>query len=166
MAGGARAGRRPRARMAMRRTDPDENRFAVYLVDPGPRGSGVIALIQEVTGASTGNCAQMVRTSPTFITSCRSRGAAEDLIARFKEFDAVAVVRPTGRPMREGSSADVLHRSTPRFVPYGLMLLGIAQLGVALWWARDGRMLASVGGAVLAVVVLVSSVLFLRGKIE
>jgi hypothetical protein len=152
--------------MAIRRTDPDENRFAVYLVDPGPRGSGVIALIQEVTGASTGNCAQMVRTSPTFITSCRTRGAAEDLIARFKEFDAVAVIRPAGRPLREGPSAELMTRSTPRPVPYLLMLLGVAQLGMALWWARDGRMLAAVGGAILSVVVMISSVLLLRGKLD
>jgi hypothetical protein len=150
----------------MRRAELDENRFAVYLVDPGPRGSGVISLIQEITGASTGNCAQMVRTSPTFITSCRTRDAAEDLVARFREFDAVAVVRPIGRPLKEGPPADLLTHGTPRFVPYLLLLLGIAQLGVALWWARDGRMLTAVGGAVLAVVVLVSSVLFLRGKIE
>lgn len=151
--------------MALRRTDPDENRFAVYLVDPGPRGSGVIALIQEVTGASTGNCAQMVRTSPTFITSCRSKGAAEDLVARFKEFDAVAVVRAAGRPLKEGSSSDLLSSSTPRFVPYLLMVLGVAQLVVALWWARDGRMIAAVGGALLSVVVVVTSVLLLRGKL-
>jgi len=152
--------------MAMRRTDTDENRFAVYLVDPGPRGSGVIALIQEVTGASTGNCAQMVRTSPTFITSCRTRGSAEDLVARFKEFDAVAVVRPVGRPLKEGAPAELMTHSTPRFVPYLLMLLGVAQLGAALWWARDGRMLAAVGGAVLSVVVLVSSVFLLRGRFD
>jgi hypothetical protein len=152
--------------MAMRRTDPDENRFAVYLMDPGPRGSGVITLIQEVTGASTGNCAQMVRTSPTFITSCRTRGAAEDLVARFKEFDAVAVVRPAGRPLKEGPSPELMGQSTPRFVPYCLMILGVAQLGVSLWWAKDGRMLAAVGGTILAIVVVVSSVFLIRGRFE
>jgi hypothetical protein len=108
----------------------------------------------------------MVRTSPTFITACRTRGAAEDLVARFKEFDAVAVVRPVGRPLKEGLSADLLAPGTPRFVPYLLLLLGAAQLAAALFWARDGRMLAAVGGAILSVVVMVGSVFLIRGKIE
>lgn len=149
----------------MRQTDPGEHKFAVYLVDPGPRGSGVISLIQEVTGASTGNCAQMVRASPTFIASFRSRSAAEDLVARFKEFDAIAVVRPVGRPLQEGSSPDLLREATPRLLPIALLLLGFAQLGAALWWARDGRALAAIGGLVLAALVFVGSFCLFRGRV-
>jgi hypothetical protein len=149
----------------MRRTDPDQHRFAVYLIDPGPRGTGVISLLQEVTGASTGNCAQMVRTSPTFVTTCRTRAAAEDLVARFKEFDAIAVVRPIGRPLREQSEPSALGESTSGVIPILLVLLALAQIGVSLWWARAGNILGAAGGGVLAVIVLIASIALFRRRL-
>jgi hypothetical protein len=149
----------------MRRTDPDPHKFAVYLIDPGPRGTGVISLLQEVTGASTGNCAQMVRASPAFVTSCRTRAAAEDLVARFKEFDAIAVVRPVGRPLREIPEPALLGEGAPRAVPIALVLLALAQIAVALWWARGGNLLGAIGGAVLAALVLVASIAAFRRRL-
>jgi hypothetical protein len=149
----------------MRRTDPDQHKFAVYLIDPGPRGTGVISLLQEVTGASTGNCAQMVRASPTFVTTCRTRAAAEDLVARFKEFDAIAVVRPIGRPLRERSEPSLLGEATPGLIPIALILLALAQIAVALWWARGGNVLGAVGGGVLAVIVLIASIALFRRRL-
>jgi hypothetical protein len=146
----------------MRRTERDEAKFAVYLIDPGPRGSGVIALLQEVTGDSTGTCAQMVRASPSFVTACRTRGAAEDLVARFKEFDAIAVIRPIGRPLREGAPNELLQQGTPRAVPIVLLVLALAQLALSAWWVHEGNPLSAVGGAILAVVVLVASAAMLR----
>jgi hypothetical protein len=148
----------------MQRASLDEAKFAVYLIDPGPRGSGVIALLQEVTGESTGNCAQMVRTSPTFVANCRSKGAAEDLVARFKEFDAVAVVRPANRPMREGGPSDLLHEGTPRSLPYVLIGLAVAQLAVSAWWGRSGNPLGAVAGLILAAIVIGASIVLLRRK--
>jgi hypothetical protein len=149
----------------MRRTDPEQHKFAVYLIDPGPRGTGVISLLQEVTGASTGNCAQMVRTSPTFVTTCRTRAAAEDLVARFKEFDAIAVVRPAGRPLREPPEPSLLREASPRAVPVALVLLALAQVAVSVWWAREGNVLGAVGGCVLAVLVLIASVALFRRRL-
>jgi hypothetical protein len=146
----------------MRRLDGDEPQFAVYLLDPGPRGSGVITLLQEVTGASTGNCAQMVRTSPTYVTAYTARSTAEDLVARFKEFDAIAVVRPVGKPLREGPSPDIAAAQSPPVVPILLFVLAIAQLGVSLLWMHDGRLISAVVGVVLAIVAMIASWLMLR----
>jgi hypothetical protein len=149
----------------MRRTDPDQHKFAVYLIDPGPRGTGVISLLQEVTGASTGNCAQMVRTSPAFVTTCRTKAAAEDLVARFKEFDAIAVVRPIGRPLREVPEPSLLREPAPRVLPIVLVLLAVAQILVSVWWARGGNLLGAAGGAVLALLVLAASILAFRKRL-
>ena len=123
----------------------------------------MIAPVQEVTGESTGNCAQMVRTSPTFVTSCRTRAAAEDLVARLQRVRRDRGGRPIGRPLRAPASADPLREATPRLIPIALLLLGLAQLGVSFLWARDGNTLGAVAGVVLAVLVMVASV-WLLGK--
>jgi len=147
----------------MQRIDAEEPRFAVYLLDPGPRGSGVITLLQEVTGASTGNCAQMVRTSPTYVTGFHTRSSAEDLVARFKEFDAIAVVRPVSKPLREGASAEVAREQTPA-IPVLVFLLALAQLGVSALWLWDGRLISAAVGVILAIVAMIASVLMFRRR--
>src|SRR5438552_934045 len=81
----------------------DSSNYDVYLVDPGVRASHVITLIQEVTHGSTMECAAMVHDTPARIASFSSRQAAEDLAARFREFDALAIVRRPGETPLEGS---------------------------------------------------------------
>jgi len=75
---------------------PSETPYEVYLVDPGARASHVITLIQEVTQRSTPECAELVHDTPARIASFASRQAAEDLVTRFREFDAIATVRRPG----------------------------------------------------------------------
>src|SRR2546421_3601928 len=108
--------------------------YEVYLVDPGARASHVITLVQEVTQRGTPECAELVHDAPSRIASFTSRQAAEDLAARFREFDAVAIVR---RPGEKGPAPPPPVGVAPPpklLVGVGLLLLGLAQLGVALWW--------------------------------
>src|SRR6266702_7853089 len=109
----------------------DSSIYEVYLVDPGVRASHVITLIQEVTQCSTPECAEMVHDTPARIAGLSSRQAAEDLAARFREFDAVAIVR---RPGEKGPPAPPPAGVVPQprlLVGVGLMILGLLQLGVA-----------------------------------
>ena len=63
---------------------------------PGGRASHVVTLVQEVTRRSTADCATLVHDAPSRIAGFSNRKAAEDLVARFREFDAVAIVRRPG----------------------------------------------------------------------
>jgi hypothetical protein len=135
-----------------------QDEYAVYLLDPGPRGTGVITLLQELTGGSTSQCAEMVRASPSLITTCRTRPAAEDVVARLREFDALAVVRPTSRPLPEGSADDALGPNAPPAIPWALAALAVLQLIAAVWWLLQGKHLAGVAGLLLGAIVLFASV--------
>jgi hypothetical protein len=143
--------------------DP-QDQFAVYLLDPGPHGPGVMSLLQEITGGSTSQCAQIVRTSPSLVTSCRTRPAAEDVVTRLREFDAVAVVRPLSSPLPEGGSADPLGPDAPPAIPWALAVLGGLQILVALWWLFDGKHLAGVAGLLLGAIVLAASLITLARR--
>jgi hypothetical protein len=144
----------------MRLPDP-QDQFAVYLLDPGPQGPGVLTLLQEITGGSTSQCAQMVQTSPAFVTACRTRAAAEDLVARLREFDAVAVVRPMSQPLAEGDRSDPLGTDSLPAVPWLLAGLAVLQLLAALWWLLDGKLLSGIGGLLLGAIVLTASIVTL-----
>jgi len=97
----------------------------------------------------------MVHDTPARIASFSSRQAAEDLVARFREFDALAIVR---RPGEKGLPSPPPPSVIPQPrvpVAIGLIALGITQLGLALWWlfqepSEGGRrILLGVGGLVL-----------------
>lgn len=129
--------------------------YDVYLIDPGARASHVITLIQEVTRRSTPECAEMVHDTPARIATFSERQAAEDLAARFREFDALAIVR---RPGEKTPGAPVPPSVVPRPrlpVAVGLIILGLIQTVVAIGWLFPGsggggrQVLLGVGGLVL-----------------
>jgi hypothetical protein len=143
--------------------DP-QDQYAIYLLDPGPHSAGVMTLLQEVTGGSTSQCAQMVHTSPAFVTACRTRPAADDLVARFREFGAVAVVRPASNPLPEGERSDPLGPDAPPAVPWALSLLGLLQIAAAIWWIADHKTLPGIAGLLLGAIVLAAGLWTLTRK--
>lgn len=129
--------------------------YEVYLVDPGARAARVITLLQEVTQRSTPECAEMVHETPARIAAFTERRAAEDLVARFREFDALAIVR---RPGERTPGTPVPPSVVPRPrvpVAWGLIILGVIQTAVAIGWlfpgtAGGGReVLLGMGGLLL-----------------
>src|SRR5437764_11995305 len=98
-------------------TSDSQAEYAIYLLDPGPHGPGLMALLQEITGRGASDCAEIIQSSPAFVTACRTRPAAEDLIARFREFEAVAVIRPVSQPPPEGDRTDPLGAEAPPGLP-------------------------------------------------
>ena len=144
--------------------------FEVYLVDPGASASHVITLVQEVTQRSTPECAELVHDAPSRIAAFTSRQAAEDLAARFREFDAVAIVR---RPGDAGPSAlpEAGVALPPRLlIGGGLLALGLLQLVIAGWWlvqasAPGQRVeLLAVGGLALGSVAIAAGIWKLRTR--
>jgi hypothetical protein len=122
---------------------PADAPYDVYLIDPGTHGSQVITLVQEITRLSTPECAEMVHDTPARIASFTERRAAEDLAARFREFDALAIVRRPGEKT-PGSPVPPSVVPQPRLpVAIGLIVLGIVQTVVAIGWLLPG----SEGGA-------------------
>jgi hypothetical protein len=135
-----------------------QGEYAVYLLDPGPQGSGVVTLLQEVTGGSVSQCAEILQTSPAFVVACRTRGAADDVVARFREFGAIAVVRPVDRPLPERtSSMEVFGAEAPPAIPWALAVLAVLQIGVAAWWIADHKLLAGIAGLLLGGIILGAS---------
>lgn len=147
---------------------PSDTPYEVYLVDPGVRASHVITLLQEVTQRSTAECAKMVHATPARIAAFTSRVAAEDLVTRFREFDALAIIRRPGeKGLQDPPPPAVIPQ--PRVpVAIGLIALGIAQIGLAFWWLlqapdEGGRlMLPGIGGLVLGALTLVAGIWKLR----
>ena len=142
--------------------------YEVYLVDPGARASHVITLVQEVTRRTTPECAEMVHDTPARIASFVNRQAADDLAARFREFDAVAIVRRPGeKGLPEPPPAGVVPQ--PRLlVGAGLIALGLLQLAVAVWWLAQpsgpgGRTaFPAIGGLVLGAMAFAAGIWKLR----
>jgi hypothetical protein len=136
--------------------------YEVYLVDPGVRASHVITLLQEITGRSTPECAEMVHDTPVHIAGFSSRRGAEDLVARFREFDAVAIIRRPGeKGAPEPPPPSVVPQ--PRFlVGAGMLVLGVLQVGLGIWWllpspnAQGRHVLLGIGGLVLGLVAAVA----------
>jgi hypothetical protein len=136
--------------------------FEVYLVDPGVHASRVITLVQEVTRLSTPECAELVHDTPSRIAAFSSRRSAEDLIARFREFDAVAIIRrPGDRAAPEPAPPSAVPQ--PRvLVGGGLLVLGLLQLGLGIWWlltspgGEGSQVLLGIGGLVLGLVAAVA----------
>jgi hypothetical protein len=149
---------------------PSDTPYEVYLVDPGVHASQVLTLLQEVTQLSTPECAAMVHETPTRIACFSTRQAAEDLIARFREFDALAIVR---RPGEKGLPSPPPPSVIPQPrvpVAVGLIALGLTQLGLALWWLIQGSgeggrlILLGIGGLVLGVLAVLAGIWKLRSR--
>lgn len=142
--------------------------YELYLVDPGTRSSHVVTLLQEVTRRSTAECAEMVHDTPVHIASFTTRQAADDLAARFREFDAVAIVR---RPGEKGLPEPAPPSAVPQPrvpVAIGMIVLGVLQLGLALLWlvqaptAGGKELLLGIGGLVLGALATAAGVWKLR----
>lgn len=148
----------------------DSSNYDVYLVDPGARASHVITLIQDVTQRSTPECAEMVHDTPARIASFSNRKAAEDLAARFREFDAVAIVRRPGEKMPPSPPPPSVIPQPRVPVALGLMVLGAIQVCLALGWLIQGsgeggrRVLLGVGGLVLGTLAVLAGIWKLRSR--
>lgn len=145
----------------------ENSHYEVYLVDPGARASHVITLLQEVTQLSTAECAELVHDTPSRIASFTSRVAAEDLITRFHEFDALAIIRRPGeKGLQDPPPPTVIPQ--PRIpLAIALIALGIVQLGLAVWWLLPeggGLILPGIGGLVLGVLTLLAGIWKLRSR--
>ena len=84
----------------------------VFSVSVALSVAAVAWLVQEVTRRSTPECAALVHDAPAQVAGFTTRQAAEDLAARFREFDAVAMHaddaadwRRMGRITREDMTA-------------------------------------------------------------
>jgi hypothetical protein len=147
---------------------PVEAPFEVYLVDPGARPSHVITLVQEVTRRSTPECATLVHDAPARVAAFSNRKAAEDLVARFREFDAVAIVRRPGEKAGPAPPPPSVVPQPRLVVALGLIVLGVAQVALALSWLLhtpgpgSRPELLGAGGLVLGIVALVAGIWKLR----
>jgi len=131
-----------------------EARYAVYLVDPGANRPGVLVLIGEVLGLAPEAAATYLEEYPSLISFFETEAAARNLADRFRDFDAIAVVRPAHQPL---APAPVERVDTTTVLPWvRVLLLGLAglQLWISYVWFRDGRWAAAFFGVCLAVYVL------------
>jgi hypothetical protein len=147
-----------------------ETPFEVYLVDPGAHPSHVITLLQEVTQLGTAECAAMVHDTPARIAGFTTRKAAEDLVARFREFDALAIVRRPGEKGLQPPPPPAVIPQPRVPVAIGLIALGVILVGQALWWllptpGEAGRLvLLGVGGLALGALSVVAGIWMLRSR--
>jgi hypothetical protein len=132
-----------------------EARYAVYLVDPGPDLPAVTALLQEVLGVGPEAAASCLRDLPGLVTFCEEEAGARRLAARFRECDAVAVVRPADQPLAPAPVEEVAVFPAQRALHALLAVLGVVQIGLALLWLAQGRAVAAFFGLLLGLYVLV-----------
>jgi hypothetical protein len=149
---------------------PEDSPYEVYLVDPGARASHVITLVQEVTHRTTPECAELVHDAPSRIASFANRQAAEDLAARFREFDAVAMVRRPGDKSPSAAPPAGVALPPRLLVGVGLLILGFLQLVVAIGWmvqtGAPGRRpeIPALGELALGIVAIVAGIWKLRTR--
>lgn len=146
-----------------------EARYAVYLVDPGPNRPGIMVLLEEVLGVNPAAAAEFLRDFPSLISFYETEAAARNLADRFRDFDAVAVVRPADKPLAPAPVEEVELLPAQRVIQVILMVLGVVQLGVSALWLQqglqpghEGYLAASFFGFILGVYVLVYFGLRLR----
>jgi hypothetical protein len=139
--------------------------YDVVLLDPGPRHPGLTALLCEVTGRSTGDCAELLTAAPVPIATVPTRRAADDLAARLREFDALAVARPAGAARDTPRPVTGVSRNARRSrLPAATAAAGVAMLGVALWWFHQGLAPAALFGVLLGVVAIAYGLLIARAR--
>lgn len=141
-----------------------EAQFAVYLVDPGPDRPGILVLIQEITGLGPEPAAEFLTHFPSLISLCESEAAARNLAGRFRDFDAVAIVRPADAPLAPAPVEEVQLSPAQTTIQRILFVLGLVQVGLALWWAIEGRYASALFGFLLGLYVLIYFGLRLRSR--
>lgn len=132
-----------------------EARFAVYLLDPGPDLPGVRVLLQEILGVTPEGASDYLARFPSLISYHETETAARRLTERFRDFDAVAVVRKAGKAPRAAPVEEVELLPIQRVIQWALVVLGVVQLGVAAWWASLGHWVPAFFGLCLGVYVLI-----------
>lgn len=143
-------------------THSSEARYALYLVDPGPNRAGLLVLIGEVLGLGTEEAAEYLLEYPSLISFFESEGAARNLASRFRDFDAVAVVRPADQPLAPAPVEAVDAAPAQRVLQRVLFVLGFLQIGASVLWFSEGRAVAAFFGLLLGIYVLVYFGLRLR----
>ncbi len=128
--------------------------YAVYLVDPGPDRPGLLVLLGQVLGLRPEDAAEYLREYPSLIGFYETELAARNLADRFREFDAIAVVRPADQPLAPAPVVQVDPAAAQPWLRAALLTLGVIQLAVAYVWFREGRWVAAFFGLCLAVYVL------------
>jgi hypothetical protein len=136
--------------------------YVVYLVDPGSNRPGIMMLLQDLLGVNPEGAAEYLRDFPSPISSFAAEADARALASRFRDFDAVAVVRPADKPLAPAPVEEIDTSPVQRGVQVLLMLLGVAQLGAAGLWFWEGRVVAAFFGLLLGVYVLIYFGLRLR----
>lgn len=138
--------------MAAPEVEP-EAQFAVYLVDAGPKPAGVVRLLQEITERPLDECAEMMQRSPALISLFHTEEAARDLVARCREFDAMAIIRPAAEPVEEYEPEPFTPAPVQRLLQRLLTVLGLVQIGVGIHWFTRGWHLMALGGVVFGIIV-------------
>ena len=132
-----------------------EARYAVYLVDPGSNRAALLVLLQDALGLDRAAAAEYLRDFPSLISFFETEAAARSFAERFRDFDAVAVVRPADQPLAPAPVEEVDTLPVQRVVQVVLVILGVVQIGVSLIWFREGRLLSAFFGLLLALYVLI-----------
>lgn len=140
-----------------------EARWAVYLVDPGQDRAGVLVLIQSVAGVTQEAAAEYLLDFPSLITLCETEEAARNLAHRFRDFDAVAVVRRADQPLAPAPVEEVRLAPAQRGVQIALVVLALVQVALSVVWFREGNGIGAFFGLILAVYVLLYFGRRLRG---
>lgn len=127
-----------------------EAAYVVYLVDPGPNRAGILVLLQEVLCLRTEAAAEYLKEFPSLISFYETEGAARNLADRFRDFDAVAVVRPADQPLAPAPVEPVELDPTRRGIRLAILVLGIIQVPVALMWYGQGNTIGGTFGLFMA----------------
>jgi len=131
-----------------------EAQFAVYLVDPGPQPARIVPFLEEVTGRPLEECAELLQRSPALVSLFHTRVSAEDLVARCREFEAIAIIRPASEPVDEVEAEPFAPAPVQRALHVVLVLLGAAQLYVGVQWIREQRLLTGIAGLIFGALVM------------
>jgi hypothetical protein len=129
--------------------------WAVYLVDPGPNRPAILALLGEVLALRPEDAAEYLRDFPSLISFFDTEATARTLAGRFRDLEAVAVVRRGDSPLAPAPVEAVDALPAQRVVRKALLVLGVMQIGVSILWLQEGRVAAAVFGFLLAIYVLI-----------
>lgn len=135
---------------------PPQPEFAVYLLDPGADRPRVVGLLREMTGSSIETCAHLARDVPSLVALCWTQKEADAVVDRFRTVEAVATVRSAHAPEPQSDPAPVTipGPAARRPIVLALAALGVAQIGLGVWWFTTGRLLTGIAGVLLGIVVM------------